>query len=80
MWSLRRADSQEFLLVVSNNTNISGVELDAVRLLGPLGSPLLLRGVGPSLNGISVVCLIYEGALRPQEKPFATLSVQCESL
>ena len=77
VWSLRRGEAQEFLLVVSNNTNISGIELHAARLLGPLGSPLLLKGVGASLNGISVVCLTQANVLTAQKNPFAILTVLC---
>ena len=79
VWSLRRGETQEFLLVVSNHSYIGGIDMEEARLLGPLGSPLLLRRVGAGLNGISVVCLtLVNGVLAAQVRPFASLAVLCE--
>jgi hypothetical protein len=73
-WSLGAGSSSPF--ITANNSDTRGLNVSAALVLGSLGSPLLLRGVGRSLNGLSIVCNTFvNGVITRQAEPYAILTV-----
>lgn len=77
-WQLRGGEGGIDQRVQLNTTNIAGVE--SVEVIGSFRSPIILRKVSRSLDGLFVSCIgeNARGILVEQTDPPAVLNVFCE--
>ena len=78
IWQLRGGEGNIDQIVQVNTTAIPGVE--SVEVTGSLRSPIILRNVSRSLDGLFVSCIgeNAQGILVEQTDPPAVLGVLCE--